>query len=160
MTRYLSSTRSSTSHWIVIAGAIMSWLVRFGVVNVRNQFIRWSSICSTAHRADAAADPPLLPNSGGVDISPSCCCCSPVFVAACVLRVASAGACAIRHSCAAPIGRDDRAARPAARPTHRARLQRRHLKAAVTAPAEDGKANAPSSSCWPRAGGCRSRLSP
>ena len=26
--------------WIVIASAIMSWLVSFGVVNVRNQFIR------------------------------------------------------------------------------------------------------------------------
>ncbi len=26
--------------WIVIASAIMSWLVAFGVVNVRNQFIR------------------------------------------------------------------------------------------------------------------------
>ena len=26
--------------WIVIASAIMSWLVAFGVINVRNQFIR------------------------------------------------------------------------------------------------------------------------
>ena len=27
--------------WVVIASAIASWLVAFGVVNTRNQFIRW-----------------------------------------------------------------------------------------------------------------------
>ena len=26
--------------WIIIAAAVMSWLVAFGVLNVRNQFIR------------------------------------------------------------------------------------------------------------------------
>ena len=27
--------------WVIIAAAVMSWLVAFGVVNTRNQFIRW-----------------------------------------------------------------------------------------------------------------------
>ena len=27
--------------WVIIAAAIMSWLVAFGVVNTRNQVIRW-----------------------------------------------------------------------------------------------------------------------
>jgi YggT family protein len=57
--------------WIVIAGAIMSWLVAFGVVNVRNQFIR-----TVVNFLYAITEPVLkpirrvLPNLGGVDISP------------------------------------------------------------------------------------------
>ena len=26
--------------WIIIAGAILSWLIAFGVVNIRNDFVR------------------------------------------------------------------------------------------------------------------------
>ena len=57
--------------WIVIAGAIMSWLVAFGVVNVRNQFIR-----IVGDLLFRLTEPVLrqlrriLPNLGGVDISP------------------------------------------------------------------------------------------
>ena len=57
--------------WIVIAGAIMSWLVAFGVVNVRNQFIR--IIVDLLYRLTEPVLRPirrLLPNLGGVDISP------------------------------------------------------------------------------------------
>jgi YggT family protein len=57
--------------WIVIASAIMSWLVAFGVVNVRNQFIRW--IVDFLYRITEPALRPIrriLPNLGGVDISP------------------------------------------------------------------------------------------
>ncbi|UYN94662.1 MAG: YggT family protein [Enhydrobacter sp.] len=57
--------------WIVIASAIMSWLVAFGVVNVRNQFIRW--IVDFLYRITEPALRPirrLLPNLGGIDISP------------------------------------------------------------------------------------------
>jgi len=57
--------------WIVIAGAIMSWLVAFGVVNMRNQFIRW--IVDFLYRVTEPALRPIrrvLPNLGGVDISP------------------------------------------------------------------------------------------
>lgn len=57
--------------WIVIAGAIMSWLVAFGVVNVRNQFIR--IIVDLLFRLTEPVLRPIrriLPNLGGVDISP------------------------------------------------------------------------------------------
>jgi YggT family protein len=57
--------------WIVIGSAIMSWLVAFGVVNTRNQFIRW--VVDFLYRITEPALRPLrriLPNLGGVDISP------------------------------------------------------------------------------------------
>jgi YggT family protein len=57
--------------WIVIAGAIMSWLVAFGVVNMRNQFIR--AVVDMLYRLTEPMLRPIrrmLPNFGGVDISP------------------------------------------------------------------------------------------
>ena len=57
--------------WIVIASAIMSWLVAFGVVNISNQFIR-----TAVNFLYAVTEPVLkpirrfLPNLGGVDVSP------------------------------------------------------------------------------------------
>lgn len=57
--------------WVVIASAIMSWLVAFGVVNMRNQFIRM--VVDTLYRLTEPMLRPirrLLPNLGGVDISP------------------------------------------------------------------------------------------
>jgi YggT family protein len=57
--------------WIVIASAIMSWLVAFGVVNVRNQFIR--VVVDMLFRLTEPVLRPIrriLPNLGGVDISP------------------------------------------------------------------------------------------
>ena len=57
--------------WIVIASAIMSWLVDFGVVNTRNQFIRM--VVEFLYRVTEPALRPIrriMPNLGGVDISP------------------------------------------------------------------------------------------
>ena len=57
--------------WIMIASAIMSWLVAFGVVNVRNQFIR--VVVDLLYRVTEPVLRPIrrfLPNLGGVDISP------------------------------------------------------------------------------------------
>ncbi|MFZ5783283.1 MAG: YggT family protein [Pseudomonadota bacterium] len=57
--------------WVVIGSAIMSWLVAFGVVNVRNQFIR--VIVDLLYRLTEPVLRPIrrvLPNLGGVDISP------------------------------------------------------------------------------------------
>ena len=57
--------------WIVIASAIMSWLVAFGVVNMRNQFIRM--LGDVLYRLTEPALRPIrrvLPNLGGIDISP------------------------------------------------------------------------------------------
>jgi YggT family protein len=57
--------------WIVIAGAIMSWLVAFGVVNVNNKVIR--VVVDLLYRLTEPVLRPIrsiLPNLGGVDISP------------------------------------------------------------------------------------------
>lgn len=57
--------------WIVIGGAIMSWLVAFGVVNVNNKFIRM--VVDVLYRLTEPVLRPIrsvLPNLGGVDISP------------------------------------------------------------------------------------------
>ena len=57
--------------WIVIATAIMSWLIAFDVVNTRSDFVRsiWNTLL-------ALTEPVLrpirrfLPAMGGLDISP------------------------------------------------------------------------------------------
>jgi len=57
--------------WIVILGAILSWLIAFGVVNIRNDLVRsaWNLFL-------ALTEPFLrpirnfLPNTGGIDLSP------------------------------------------------------------------------------------------
>jgi YggT family protein len=57
--------------YLIIASAILSWLVAFNVVNTRNNFVRsiWNFL-------DAVTEPVLrpirsiMPNLGGVDISP------------------------------------------------------------------------------------------
>jgi YggT family protein len=57
--------------WLIIASAIVSWLVAFGVLNVRNQFIRWA--VDFLYRITEPVLRPvrrLLPNLGGIDISP------------------------------------------------------------------------------------------
>ena len=57
--------------WLVIASAIVSWLVAFGVVNTRNQFIR--VVVDTLYRLTEPMLRPIrrfLPDLGGVDISP------------------------------------------------------------------------------------------
>lgn len=57
--------------WMVIASAILSWLVAFNVVNTRNQFIYM--IGDFLHRITEPALRPIrnfMPNLGGIDISP------------------------------------------------------------------------------------------
>jgi YggT family protein len=57
--------------YIIIAGAVMSWLIAFNVINPYNQFVRalWNGY-------NAITEPMLrpirrrLPDLGGVDISP------------------------------------------------------------------------------------------
>jgi len=56
---------------VIIAGAVLSWLIAFGVVNIRNDIVRaiWNLFV-------ALTEPFLrpirnfLPNTGGIDISP------------------------------------------------------------------------------------------
>ncbi|QIB34839.1 YggT family protein [Ancylobacter pratisalsi] len=57
--------------WILIASAILSWLVAFNVVNPHNQIVR--SVGEFLWRITEPALAPLrriLPNLGGIDISP------------------------------------------------------------------------------------------
>ncbi len=57
--------------WVVIASAILSWLIAFNVVNMHNQFVR--SIAEILYRLTEPARRPIrrfIPNLGGVDISP------------------------------------------------------------------------------------------
>jgi YggT family protein len=57
--------------WVVIAQVIMSWLVAFGVINTHNRVV--AQIGEVLYRLTEPALRPirrLLPNFGGVDISP------------------------------------------------------------------------------------------
>jgi YggT family protein len=57
--------------WVVIASAILSWLVAFNVVNTNNRFVLM--IADTLYRLTEPALRPIrniLPNLGGIDISP------------------------------------------------------------------------------------------
>jgi YggT family protein len=57
--------------WAIIISAILSWLVAFDVINLRNRFV-----ANIAHFLDAVTRPVLrpfqriIPPLGGVDISP------------------------------------------------------------------------------------------
>jgi YggT family protein len=57
--------------WLLIASAILSWLIAFNVVNTRNQFV--ASIAEFLYRITEPALRPIrqfLPSFGGLDISP------------------------------------------------------------------------------------------
>ena len=57
--------------WVIIAGAILSWLIAFNVVNTQNRFVY--SVADMLYRVTEPALRPIrriLPNLGGIDISP------------------------------------------------------------------------------------------
>ena len=57
--------------WVLIASAILSWLVSFNVVNTRNRFVYL--LGDFLHRITEPALRPIrriLPNLGGIDLSP------------------------------------------------------------------------------------------
>ena len=57
--------------WLLIAAAVLSWLVAFNVVNVRNQFV--AMIGDFLYRITEPVLRPIrnmMPNLGGLDISP------------------------------------------------------------------------------------------
>ena len=57
--------------WVVIASAILSWLVAFNVVNMNNRFVL--AIADMLYRLTEPALRPIrniLPNLGGIDVSP------------------------------------------------------------------------------------------
>ena len=57
--------------WIIIGSVILSWLIAFNVVNPYNQFVR--SLWDLFHRITEPMLRPirrLLPDMGGIDLSP------------------------------------------------------------------------------------------
>jgi YggT family protein len=57
--------------WLLIAGAVLSWLIAFNVVNVRNPIV--AQVGEFLYRITEPALRPIramLPNLGGIDISP------------------------------------------------------------------------------------------
>jgi YggT family protein len=57
--------------WILIASAVLSWLVVFNVVNTRNPIV--NSVGDFLYRVTEPALRPIrniMPNLGGIDISP------------------------------------------------------------------------------------------
>jgi YggT family protein len=57
--------------WVLIIGAVLSWLVAFNVVNTRNRFVY--TVGDMCYRLTDPALRPIrrmLPNLGGMDISP------------------------------------------------------------------------------------------
>src|SRR6187551_3241858 len=57
--------------WLLIAQAVLSWLIAFNVVNTRNQFV--AMLWDFLYRITEPALGPIrriMPNLGGIDISP------------------------------------------------------------------------------------------
>ncbi len=57
--------------WVLIISAVMSWLVAFGVINTNNRFVY--TVLDVLWRLTEPVLRPirrLLPNLGGIDISP------------------------------------------------------------------------------------------
>ncbi len=57
--------------WLVVIGAILSWLIAFNVVNTRNQLV--GTVSEFLYRITEPALRPIrqfMPNLGGIDISP------------------------------------------------------------------------------------------
>ncbi len=57
--------------WVVIANAVLSWLVAFDIINLRNRLV--ATIYDTCDRLTTPVLAPIrkvLPNLGGVDLSP------------------------------------------------------------------------------------------
>ena len=68
---FLVSSLLSLIYWAIIISAIMSWLIAFDIINLRNRFVY------NVHRFLDAVTRPILapfqriiPTLGGVDISP------------------------------------------------------------------------------------------
>jgi YggT family protein len=57
--------------WLLIASAVLSWLIAFNVINTRNQLV--ANIAEFLYRITEPVLRPIrgmLPNLGGIDVSP------------------------------------------------------------------------------------------
>ena len=68
---WLISTVIQLYIYVLIASAVLSWLIAFNVVNTRNQFV--SAVADALWRLTEPVLAPIrriLPNLGGLDLSP------------------------------------------------------------------------------------------
>ena len=69
--QYIVSSVIELLTWVLVINAVMSWLVAFDVINLRNRLVY-----SISRTLDAISNPVLapvrriMPNMGGLDISP------------------------------------------------------------------------------------------
>ena len=57
--------------WVIIIGAVMSWLIAFNVINTQNRFVY--TVVDIVYRLTEPALAPIrriMPDLGGLDISP------------------------------------------------------------------------------------------
>jgi YggT family protein len=75
--------------WMIIVQAVMSWLVAFGVINTRNRFVYL--VGDFLYRITEPLLRPIrqvLPNFGGIDLSPMALLLAIVFIQNVLARVA------------------------------------------------------------------------
>ena len=71
--------------WLLIAAAVLSWLVAFNVVNTRNQVV--AMLLNFLYRLTEPLLRPIrnmLPNLGGIDISPVILILIIIFIRYCI----------------------------------------------------------------------------
>jgi YggT family protein len=71
--------------WLLIAAAVLSWLIAFNVVNTRNQVV--AMVADFLYRITEPALRPIrnmLPNLGGIDISPVILILIIIFIRFCI----------------------------------------------------------------------------
>jgi len=71
--------------WLLIAAAVLSWLIAFNVVNTRNQVV--AMVGDFLYRITEPALRPIrnmLPNLGGIDISPVILILIIIFIRFCI----------------------------------------------------------------------------
>lgn len=72
--------------WIIVISAVLSWLIVFNVVNTQNRFVYM--VADTLHRLTEPALRPIrkvMPDLGGIDISPIVLILGLIFVCQVVL---------------------------------------------------------------------------
>ncbi|MEM7302093.1 MAG: YggT family protein [Pseudomonadota bacterium] len=75
--------------WIIIASAIFSWLYAFNVINSNNQFV--AMVSNFLYQATEPVLRPIrriLPNLGGIDISPIVVLFGLIFLQSAIVRYA------------------------------------------------------------------------
>ncbi len=86
------STVISIYIWIIIIGAILTWLVQFNVVNTSNQLVYM--IGNFCFRLTEPALRPIrnfLPNLGGIDLSPVVLILGLIFLRDVLARIVMSG---------------------------------------------------------------------